>query len=106
MKKKIIYIYIIFFTITFSIQLFSNDLLGVDAFFHSKYSKIMFEENISDNFPWLYYTDLNNNFSDQRYLFHVTMHPFTYFNFPLNLKIFISLFSALFFTLFYYILNN
>jgi len=106
MKKKLIYLFVILFIFTFSLQLFSNKVFGVDAFFHYKFVQIMFEENISSNFPWLYYTDFNTNFSDQRYLFHLILHPFTYFAFPYSLKIFISLFSALFFTLFYFILNK
>lgn len=54
-----------------------------DIFYHLKHAEIYAEKGIFyDQFPWLPYTIIGQNNSDQWYGFHLLLIPFTYFQDP------------------------
>ncbi len=92
MKFKNVHSYLI--VLVFCIVLFgflsfySPELYGNDSFFHIKISELMVEKGIIHELPWMQYTELNKNFVDKHFLYHVYLMPFTLIgNLAIALKI-------------------
>ncbi|MFN7160009.1 MAG: hypothetical protein ACK4NC_00180 [Candidatus Gracilibacteria bacterium] len=47
-----------------------------DSFYHAKMAQMILDNGIVQQFPWLYFTTLNQNFVDHHFLFHVILIPF------------------------------
>lgn len=47
-----------------------------DSFYHAKMAQMILDNGILQQFPWLYFTTLNQNFVDHHFLFHVILIPF------------------------------
>jgi len=66
-----------------------------DAFYHAKLAENLARGNIVRQFTWLEGTDLANSFTDQHFLYHAILAPFTIF-FPtmIGLKLATALINA------------
>jgi len=99
-------IFIIIFALFLGLQLSFSTVPDADPFYHYGFSKLLASTRISTSFPWAHFTSLNQNFSDQGFLFHYLMMPFTLIKFPWGLKIFTALFSSLMLMVFYQLLKK
>jgi len=80
---------------------------GEDAFYHVGMAKYIMEHGITQHFPYLYFTVLNENFVDHHFLFHLILIPFiSIFGDIAGPKIFISLMVAGIFAMVYLILRH
>lgn len=61
------------------IQFSTQSLVDYDGFYHIKVAKLIREQGIPTDFPWLPFTILDESrFTDHHFLFHVFQVPFTY----------------------------
>jgi len=75
------------------IQFKTEDIAGVDGFYHIRFASIMRSQGLKPNFPWLPMTILNpREFYDHHFLYHVGLIPFTFGDIHLGAK-----WSAIFF---------
>lgn len=68
--------FVFYHTIQFSTQ----NLAGVDAYFHIKFSYLMREHGLIKELPWLQYTIHKEYFRDHHFLYHIFYIPFTFGN--------------------------
>lgn len=79
-KFQILLIFIISFGFFLFFQFQIPDFLGRDAYYHLKMAKFASEGKIAfDQFPWLWFTTLREQFVDQHFLFHLLLAPFLIF---------------------------
>jgi len=63
---------VIFITYMVVIQFSTDALAGTDGYYHIKMAKIMADEGLVPDFPWLPLTILNETeFYDHHFLYHV-----------------------------------
>ena len=69
---------LIFLAFLSKVQFSTDDLAGVDGYYHIRFASLMRTEGIKPGFPWLPLTILNpREFSDHHLLFHIALIPFT-----------------------------
>ncbi|MGA1197297.1 MAG: hypothetical protein ACO36I_12470 [Candidatus Latescibacterota bacterium] len=81
-------------------------LMGVDSYFHMRYSQKIWQEGIPDTFPHLVYTIYSQNFADDHFLFHIIQIPFTFGNLITGAKIYGVVFGTLVILIFFFILKH
>lgn len=54
-----------------------------DSFYHVKVAERISRQGVLETFPWLPYTNLSSFYTDQHFLYHVLLIPFTSFFAPL-----------------------
>ena len=80
---------------------------GYDSFYHIGMAEYIWESGLPHKFPYLYYTTLNEQFTDNHLLFHLLLIPFILlFGNVAGPKIFIALCFSLIFVLLYVILSK
>ena len=79
----------------------SPNLLGVDGYFHIKFSRTVWENGLPDVLPFLSQTIFADRFVDDHLLFHLIQIPFTSFGLIPGAKIYASLVAGLAFALFF-----
>ena len=73
----------------------SPNLLGVDGYFHIKFSRTVWENGLPDVLPFLSQTIFADRFVDDHLLFHLIQIPFTSFGLIPGAKIYASLVAGL-----------
>lgn len=59
------------------VQNASQDVIGIDGYFHIKLARLMWEQGIKVDFPYLPLTILNpRDFTDHHLLYHIALMPF------------------------------
>jgi len=81
-------------------------LMGVDSYFHMRYSQNIWQQGIPDTFPHLVYTIYSQNFADDHFLFHIIQIPFTFGNLITGAKIYGVVFGTLAILIFFSILKQ
>lgn len=81
-------------------------LMGVDSYFHMRYSQTMWQQGIPDTFPHLVYTIYSQNFADDHFLFHIIQIPFTFGNLITGAKVYGVVFGTLAVLIFFNILKR
>jgi len=80
---------------------------GYDSFYHIGMAEYILENGLPHKFPYLYYTTLNEQFTDNHLLFHLMLVPFILlFGNVAGPKIFIAFSFALVFALLYIFLSK
>lgn len=80
---------------------------GYDSFYHVGMAKYIMEHGLPHQFPYLYFTTLNQNFTDNHLLFHLLLIPFVkLMGEVVGPKIFIALMVGLSFTFLYVLLRR
>ncbi len=80
---------------------------GYDSFYHIGMSKLIMEKGLPHEFPYLYFTTINKEFTDNHLLFHLAMIPFiALFGDITGPKIFIALMVGLIFTVLFFFLRK
>jgi hypothetical protein len=68
-----------------------------DGFYHARASQLLNAGELSDTFPWLFFTTWNENYANQHYLYHWLLNPFnTVEKLPISIVVFGLVFIALF----------
>ncbi len=67
----------------FSLLLRSKFLPDPDSFYHVGLSRLLIQQGVPQSFPWLTYTPLAAQYTDQHFLYHVFLLPFVHFLDPL-----------------------
>ena len=80
------------------------DLIGIDGYFHIRYSYLLRTEGLIDTFPWLSATLYAQNFVDDHFFFHVLQTPFTFGDLTFGAKIYGLIVATGIFLLFHHIL--
>jgi hypothetical protein len=89
------------------IQFASEDLVGVDGYYHIRFAALMREEGIKPEFRWLPLTILNQReFYDHHFLYHIALIPFTLGDVRLGGKWAAVTFTALAFVLAWVLLRQ
>lgn len=85
----------------------SHTFADPDSFYHAKMALLMKDQGIVQNFPWLQFTTLKNNYIDHHLLYHVFLIPFIIFGDPLfGAKLAAIFFAALLITVVYWFLRS
>ena len=80
---------------------------GYDSFYHVGMAEYIMHNGLPHQFPYMYFTTLNANFTDNHLLFHLLLIPFIFiFGNVIGPKIFIALSIGLIFSLLYIILRK
>ncbi|WP_461829928.1 hypothetical protein [Aquifex sp.] len=104
--KGDIAVFAVIFLISLFLQFASPFFVGIDSYFHIKFSEILKKEGFIDSLPWLYYTIHREEFRNHHLLFHYLLIPFTFGeNLILLGKIAASVFMSLAWFAFYLILK-
>ena len=82
----------------------SNDLLGIDAYFHLTLSRWITDHGLIHSLKWLPYTIYATEFIDDHLLFHLLLSPFTGSNLIAGGQLYAALMSSAVFVGFYLIL--
>jgi hypothetical protein len=69
--------------IVFAYLQYSEAFADPDSFYHAKMALLARDQGVIKDFPWLQYTVLVNNYTDQHFLYHVILIPFVTFFDPL-----------------------
>jgi len=78
-----------------------------DSFYHVKMAELIRDQGIPQEFPWLHFTALRDNFVDHQLFFHIALIPFiTIFGSILGAKIFEVAIISLVFVLMFIILKQ
>ena len=99
-------LFLIAFTIFAYLQ-YSSSFADPDSFYHAKMSLFIRDRGVIEDFPWLQYTVISENFTNQHFFYHVFLIPFvTFFNPLIGIKL-ATIFLGTFLTLlFYWILKH
>ena len=76
--KGDISVFAVIFLISLFLQFASPFFVGIDSYFHIKFSEILKKEGFIDSLPWLYYTIHREEFRNHHLLFHYLLIPFTF----------------------------
>ena len=82
-------------------QASSAGLVGVDGYFHIKYSQLLRAEGLIREFRWLPFTIYSVDYADDHFLFHLLLVPFTFGDLILGAKAYAVLTAAAVFGVFY-----
>lgn len=106
--KKNIFKTVLIFALSFGIfatfEFAFTNLLGADAYYHFKMAELIRTQGLPQQFPWLYFSFLNENFADQHLLFHFLLIPFTFLPAITGAKFAVCFFGALAAAAFFYLL--
>ncbi len=103
-KNASLIVFILLTVTVLSILQFSYDKLQQDDYFHIRYSQMVRQNGIYRQFPWLKYTILNENFCDNKLLYHLLLIPFTFGNLITTGKIAAIFFATALGVFFYWFL--
>lgn len=106
---EITLVFIVVFGIFFALEFNPNNpyFSGYDSFYHVGMAEQIMRSGLPHKFPYLQFTTLNENFTDNHLLFHLLLIPFMkLFGEVTGPKIFIVLSVALTFSLVYLILRR
>jgi hypothetical protein len=93
--------------IIFAYLQYSPTFADPDSFYHTKMALLIKEHGVVRDFPWLQFTVLKDNYTDQHFLYHVLLIPFVSFLNPLiGAKIATILFGSLLIVTFYWLLRT
>jgi len=93
--------------IIFAYLQYSPTFADPDSFYHAKMAMMIRDNGIIKNFPWLQFTVLKDNYTDQHFLYHVLLIPFVSFLNPLiGAKIATIFFGSLLIVTFYWLLKT
>lgn len=87
-------------------QFITSDIYGFDSFYHLGMAEMILEKGFVQDFPWLNFTFLNENYVDHHLLFHLALTPFVFFDKLIGGKIAVAVFAALAFLAFYLMLRG
>ncbi|MFH1367451.1 MAG: hypothetical protein ABIH38_05750 [Patescibacteria group bacterium] len=94
-------IFLISFTVFAYLQ-YSETFADPDSFYHAKMALLTRDQGVVKDFPWLPFTVLKNNYTDQHFLYHVLLIPFVSLSSPLvGIKLATVFFSTLLILFFY-----
>lgn len=74
-----------------------------DGFYHAKASQLLAQGELTDHFPWTYYTTWKDGYADQHYVYHWLMIPFNTIE---RLPWSVIAFGVLFVAAFYFLLAH
>jgi hypothetical protein len=112
MRKYLIsagFVFAVVFGIFFALEFNTNNsyFSGYDSFYHVGMAKYIMQNGLPHKFPYLQFTTLNENFTDNHLLFHLLLIPFIkFFGEVAGPKLFIVLSEALIFSFLYVILRK
>lgn len=78
--------FLLLFLLAFSLFAYlqySDSFADPDSFYHAKMALFVRDRGIIEEFPWLGYTVIGENFTNQHFLYHVFLIPFVTFFHPL-----------------------
>lgn len=104
--KKVFLVFIIFFVLFSLIQFSSENLAGVDGYYHIKNAFLLRTEGWFKSFPWLQATIWKDSFADFHFLFHIFLIPFTLGNLIWGAKLAAAILAAAVFAIFYWLLKK
>jgi hypothetical protein len=90
----------------YSYHAISPDLIGIDGYFHTTFSRWIGDNGLVYAFEWLPFTIYADSFVDDHLLFHLLLAPFTGFGDILGGQIYATAIASAVFALFYLILAN
>ncbi len=97
---------LIFIALLSIVQFSTDNLTGVDGYFHIRFASIMRTEGLKPGFPWLPLTILNpREYSDHHLLFHIALIPFTLGDLREGAKLAAVLFPAIAFLCIWWLLR-
>lgn len=109
-KEKLIVELIVVFLLAFilfgAVQFSTKGIVGIDGFYHIKYSYIIRTEGFSRDFPYWQYSVFNDGFADEYLIYHALLVPLTLLDLLFAAKISTLFFAASMLTLFYFILKK
>jgi hypothetical protein len=76
------------------LQVHTYGPVGIDSYFHIRYTRIMREQGPLRKLPWLYWTIRRDHFRDHHFLYHVLLIPFTYGDLRIGAKVAASIFAS------------
>jgi len=106
---EIALVFIVVFSVFFALEFNPNNpyFSGYDSFYHVGMAEQIAQSGLPHEFPYLQFTTLNKEFTDNHLLFHLLLIPFIKtFGSVAGPKIFIVLCFALIFTFLYVILRK
>jgi len=102
--------YLILFLICFlifSYLQYADAFADPDSFYHAKMSVLLRDEGVMEEFPWLQYTVLRDNFTNQHFLYHFSLIPWVTFFRPLiGIKLATVFLGSLLILVFYWFLRQ
>ena len=104
-----LFILLVTFAVFFALEFNSNNpyFSGYDSFYHIGIAEQIMKSGLPHKFPYLYYTTLNDNFTDNHLLFHLLLIPFiAIFGNIVGPKLFIVITFSLIFTFLYIFLKK
>ncbi|MBW1872100.1 MAG: hypothetical protein JRJ19_08555 [Deltaproteobacteria bacterium] len=78
-----------------SIQFQSSDMVGADAYYHTRVAKIISEQGILHEFPWTQASVFKEHYADKQFLFHVLLIPFLGSDLTFGPKVLVVILGAL-----------
>ncbi len=109
-KDKRIIFYLFLFLLVFSFFLYLNatpSFADPDSFYHAKISSFLSQGKLIQDFSWLPFSALGQNYADHHFLYHLILAPAVgFFNALIVIKLSAVLFAALFILLFQLILDK
>ncbi len=106
---QIVIVFVVTFSIFYALEFNSRNpyFSGYDSFYHIGMSELIMKEGFTRQFPYLYFTTINKNFSDNHLLFHLLMIPFIkLFGDVVGPKLFIVLTFSLVFVFLFILLKR
>ncbi len=89
------------------VQFNTEDIAGVDGYYHIRFASIMRSQGLKPDFPWLPLTILNpREFYDHHFLYHVGLIPFTLGDIHMGAKWSAVLFATLAFLSIWWLLRS
>ena len=78
------------------VQFATPNMPDNDGFYHIRFARLMYEQGLKPEFPWLPLTILNSReFSDHHFLFHAALIPFTFGDLRVGAKWAATLFASI-----------
>ena len=108
LEKKLDYLLLFLILLSYYAQIQWPAYIGdPDGFYHAKMAWFLSQGKIIKDFPWMQFSSLKDNFTDQHFLYHILLVPFIYLKSPLiGIKIATVVFSSLAVLVFYYLLKK
>ena len=93
--------------IVFAYLQYSQSFADPDSFYHAKIALLIRDQGVIKDFPWLQFTVLKDNYTDQHFLYHIFLIPFVSFFQPLvGIKLATVFLGVLVILLFYHFLRK
>ncbi len=106
--KKLILVFCALFAFFMSVQFLTPNIVGTDGYFHIKHARMTRDDGIIKDFPWWQQSVFADGYSDEYFLYHLLLIPFTFLGLGIGAKVSAAFFAAVCGSVFYFVLmkNN